>query len=86
MFEENVTNCLRKNFYQKDDRHYHSVMNGRIWSDMVTNNFSIGHLQWSRSILPTINDCDRQGHKAKYQRWSEEVAHHVVAFVSLHWE
>ncbi len=30
IFEENVTNCLRKNFYQKDGRHYLSVMNGHI--------------------------------------------------------
>ncbi len=35
IFERNVTNCLRKNFYQKDGRHYQSVMNGHI-SHMIT--------------------------------------------------
>ncbi len=86
IFEENVTNCLRKNFHQKDDRQYHLVINCHVWSCMVTNNFSVGHLWWSQSILPTINDCDPQGHKTRCQRWSEVVAHHVVAFMSLHWE
>ncbi len=28
IFEENVRNCSRKNFYEKDSCHYQSVMNG----------------------------------------------------------
>ncbi len=35
LFEENVTNRLRKNFYQKDGHHYQSVMNGHIWSQFL---------------------------------------------------
>ncbi len=31
IFEENFTNCLRKNFYLKDGRHSQYVMNGHIW-------------------------------------------------------
>ncbi len=42
IFEENVTNCLRKNSYQKKDgRHYQSVMNGHI-SHMI----AYGHKQF----------------------------------------
>ncbi len=41
IFKKNVTNCLRKNFYQKDGLHYRSVMNGHM-SHMIT----YGHKQF----------------------------------------
>ncbi len=30
-----LINCLRKNFYQKDGRHYQSFMNGHVWSQTI---------------------------------------------------
>ncbi len=41
IFGENVTNCLKKNFYQKDGLHYQSVMNGHMLH-MIT----YGHKQF----------------------------------------
>ncbi len=32
---------------------------------MVTDNFSTGHLWWSQSILPTINDRDHRAYKPR---------------------
>ncbi len=52
-----------------------------IWSRIVTNNFSTGHLQWSQSIWPSINDNDRRGHKTRCKFWPEVVTHHVEVFV-----
>ncbi len=41
IFEEYVANCLRKNVYQKDGRHYQSVMNGGM-----SHRITYGHKQF----------------------------------------
>ncbi len=66
IFEENVTNnCLRKNFYQKDGRHYQSVMNGPM-SHMIT----YGYKQfwyWSVTVVTIYLTI----HKWPWQSWSQ---------------
>ncbi len=58
IFEENVTNCLKKNFYQKDGCHYQSVMNGHM-SHIILSHTTVAHLKKFRWKIYKIATCSK---------------------------